>query len=189
MATPSAVSSKSSGSRQVNSVEYSVEELTAPDLFGKEDWEMLYAFAEDIRQWTGDKYRKGWGDWAEGRRQTAGQWRQYFEKVVWPTWRNDSHEKHGRIKSRVERRLEEEHGENEEIKSPERAQPRAGPSISKPRASNAKRKRADPDDDVFDAYLNLHSGGKVSFAFKLFASEQKDIWNERSSLDNCTYYY
>jgi len=189
---PGIRSREASGSKQVNSVEYTIEELTAPGLFEKEDWEMLYAYAEDISQWPADEYRRGWGGWAEGKRQTAGQWRQYFEKIVWPQWRDDPDEKHERIRSRVEQRQQEE--DSQEASQPEESegQPKqdeleTGPVTPDSRPPNAKRKRTDPDDNLFEAYLNEHYKGKASSAYVLFAREKKwDLWNGRTELDYST---
>ncbi|KAF2438255.1 hypothetical protein P171DRAFT_437314 [Karstenula rhodostoma CBS 690.94] len=147
-------SRKAKGSTHVDSVEYTVDELTAPGLFAKEDWEMLYAFALDITGWPREEYRDGWRKWAEDRPQTTGQWRQYFEKVVWPQWQQDSDEKHAIIKSRVERRLDEDE-QNASQTTQHEALPKheplqAGPSTPSSRASNMKRKRTELDDESKD---------------------------------------
>jgi hypothetical protein len=168
---------KASESRQVNSVEYTVEELTAPSLFSKEDWEMLYAFAPDIDHVKGDEYRQSWRGYAQDHKQTAGQWRQYFEKVVWPQWQGDPDEKHERIKSRVERRLREnEDGqkasrtENTEA-LPKQDELEAGPSTPITRAPNTKRQRTDLDDSLFESYLTEDRKGKApSVSSQVFLS-------------------
>ncbi|KAL1610669.1 hypothetical protein SLS60_002339 [Paraconiothyrium brasiliense] len=187
--TSGSSSRKAKASKKVTSVEYTVEELTAQGLFEKEDWEMLYAFAADISKWEGEEYRQGWRGWAEGRPQTAGQWRQYFEKVVWPQWREDPEEKHEEIRIRVEKRQEEEDrqqasqaDENEGLSGQD--EPEGEPSTPPSKAPNTKRKRTDPDDNLFESYLNELHKGKSSSAYVLFAREKKwALWNERTELD------
>jgi hypothetical protein len=181
----------------VDSVEYTVEELTAPDLFSKEDWEMLYAFAPDIDDSKDEEYRQNWRGYAEGHKQTAGQWRQYFEKVVWPQWREDPDEKHEMIKTRVERRLTEKEDGQKASRTevteplPTQDEPGAGPSTPNARVPNTKRKRTDLDDNLFESYLTEHRKGEAPSAYVIFAREKKwDHWNQQlPGLDYGTCYY
>ncbi|OAG00180.1 uncharacterized protein CC84DRAFT_1169025 [Paraphaeosphaeria sporulosa] len=184
---------KSNSSRHVNSVDYTVDELTAPGLFEKADWEMLYAFAPDINSWRGDDYRQGWTDCAAGKTQTAGQWRQYFEKIVWPQWQEDSDEKHAVIKERVEKRQEEEDGrktsqtsQTSQQGTPSKSdQLQAGPSSLDSKAPTTKRKRTELDIDAFELYLSEYRKGKASSTYVLFARDMVwDLWNQRPELDN-----
>lgn len=172
-----------------------MEELTAQGLFEKEDWEMLYAFASDISGEQGDDYRQGWSRWAEGQPQTAGQWRQYFEKVVLPQWQLDSDEKHALIKNRVEKRQEEKDRQKgshtSQLEAPSmHDQQHAESSPPHPRASSTKRKRNELDDNTFESYLSEHRKGKAPSAYVHFAREKKwDLWNQKPELDYGTCYY
>ncbi|KAL5403735.1 hypothetical protein PMIN03_009666 [Paraphaeosphaeria minitans] len=183
-------SRKVNSTPHVDSVEYTVDELTAPGLFEKEDWEMLYAFASDINDWKGVDYRQGWSNWAVGKSQTAGQWRQYFEKIVWPQWQHDPDEKHATIRNRVERRQEEDGSVKATQSSPYEAlsksdQLQAGPSSPNPKPSSTKRKRIELDIDSFELYLSEHHKGKAPSSYVLFAGEKVwDLWNQRPELDN-----
>ena len=132
---------------KIHSAEFTVDELTTPGLFSKEDWEQLYAFAEDIGSGASEQYRKGWEDWAESTTQTAGQWRQYYEKVVMPQWLNDPEEKRTRIRDRVSKRLqnqtEQEASDTEvEQETLEQEDMEAEPSTPTVKAQN-KRKRVE----------------------------------------------
>ncbi|KAF1976926.1 hypothetical protein BU23DRAFT_454992 [Bimuria novae-zelandiae CBS 107.79] len=170
---PDASTTKASSSDRVDSVDYTVEELTTEGLFDKRDWEHLYAFADDIDAASGEEYQKGWHGWAKDRHQTARQWRQYFEKVVRPQWRQDPVEKHEEIKRRVEERMAEERED-----SPEQDESRAGPSTPTSKPPN-KRKRDDAEDNRFESFLNDRHKGKASSAYVLFARENKwQVWNE-----------
>lgn len=180
---------KRSRSDQVNSAEYTIDDLTNPDLFGKEDWEELYAFAEEIQAQSGEAYRKGWEGWAQGKRQTAGQWRQYFEKIVMPQWQADPQEKREGIRARVERRkdedtVREEHETGEVEDLPEQKEPAARPSTTSVKAPN-KRKHSDRRVDAFDLDLNARWKVEGPSGYVLFARANKwQVWNkEHPELD------
>lgn len=150
---PTAIRAHSSD--KIHSAEFTVDELTTPGLFSKEDWEQLYAFAEEIGSDASEEYRKGWVNWAKNTAQTAGQWRQYFEKVVMPQWLNDPEEKRTRIRDRVSKRLEEQ-AEQEandteaEEDAIEQDQLKAEPSTPILKAQN-KRKRVEGQDEVLSS--------------------------------------
>lgn len=94
---------KVSGAGKARSkVEYTLEELEA--LFSPDDWEELYAFVETIDSLAGqDGYEGAWTSWAENQnKQTADQWRQYYEQVVRPQWLRDPEWKREQITKKVE---------------------------------------------------------------------------------------
>ncbi|KAF2181099.1 hypothetical protein K469DRAFT_792945 [Zopfia rhizophila CBS 207.26] len=93
------------------SEEYTVDDFE--NLFDKADWEELYANVPRINDCSVENYLEGWEKWAEGTSQTAEQWRQYFEKVVRPQWKQDPQWKKERIKVRVEKRHAEDKTDGE----------------------------------------------------------------------------
>ncbi|KAG9199890.1 hypothetical protein G6514_007790 [Epicoccum nigrum] len=85
--------------------EYTLKQLEA--MFSAEDWESLYAFVKEIEDCSKEdgEYAKGWAKWAEDQgKQTAEQWRQYYEKVVRPQWLKDPESKRERIRKKVQER-------------------------------------------------------------------------------------
>jgi hypothetical protein len=73
-------------------------------MFTADDWMELYANVDCLDQNRSDEelYNKGWSGWAEFQgNQTAEQWRQYYEKVVRPTWQSDSTWKREQITKKV----------------------------------------------------------------------------------------
>jgi hypothetical protein len=98
---------RSGGKGEPKSTEtYTVDDFEK--LFGKEDWEELYANVEEILEAPAKTYIEAWANWAKGTSQTADQWRQYFEKVVHPQYRRDEPWKKASIKKRVRQRHETE---------------------------------------------------------------------------------
>ncbi|OAL52528.1 hypothetical protein IQ07DRAFT_642208 [Pyrenochaeta sp. DS3sAY3a] len=100
---PAQSEKKVSGAGKARSkVEYTLEELEA--LFSPDDWEELYAFVETIDSVAGqDGYEGAWTSWAENQnKQTADQWRQYYEQVVRPQWLRDPEWKREQITKKVE---------------------------------------------------------------------------------------
>ncbi|KAH7397337.1 hypothetical protein BKA66DRAFT_408698 [Pyrenochaeta sp. MPI-SDFR-AT-0127] len=95
--------SKVNGPRIGNPQEdFTVDELA--ELFNPEDWEELYAFADIIDGLSGhERCNASWAQWAESQaKQTAAQWRQYYEKVVRPQWLRDPAWKREQIKKKIE---------------------------------------------------------------------------------------
>lgn len=86
--------------------DYSIAQLEAT--FSPEDWEELYAFVDIIQaQRGGPGYHEAWQAWAEAQEnQTLEQWRQYYEKVVFPQWERDPVWKREQINKKVEAKHE-----------------------------------------------------------------------------------
>ncbi|CAN9088275.1 hypothetical protein CC77DRAFT_1098951 [Alternaria alternata] len=111
--------------------DYSVEELEG--MFTVDDWLELYAFADLIDDSKGtDEYGTHWAQWAEAKgEQTAEQWQQYYEKVVYPQWLVDPVSKREKIKRQVERQHDEarpSQSQPSSSQSPELGRPNKLPS-------------------------------------------------------------
>ncbi|KAF2745292.1 hypothetical protein M011DRAFT_488218 [Sporormia fimetaria CBS 119925] len=72
--------------------------------FTKEDWEELYAIAEDIRNCPPSEVRSTWEDFAAMTEHSADEWIDFFENDVYPQWEKDSHAKREAINQKVEER-------------------------------------------------------------------------------------
>jgi hypothetical protein len=100
--------------------EYTLEQLAAT--FTADDWEELYAFV-DVIDAMKDKedYGKAWRQWATSQdNQTADQWRQYYEKVVYPQWLRDPEWKRVQVKQKVEKRHESDSSQIQPDEEPQR---------------------------------------------------------------------
>ena len=89
--------------------EYTVDQLAA--MFTTEDWEELYAFVDHIDSFSNDRlsYETSWKEWAENKgSQTSEQWRQSYEKVVRPQWQQDPSSKRELIRTKVEKRHQDD---------------------------------------------------------------------------------
>ncbi|KAF1938162.1 hypothetical protein EJ02DRAFT_410981 [Clathrospora elynae] len=103
--TPAA--NKVSGPGTVRTTDdYGLDDLAA--LFTSEAWEELYAFVDIIDGLVGEEcYDASWAAWATAQgKQTAAQWRQYYEKIVRPQWLRDPLWKREQIKKKVENKHE-----------------------------------------------------------------------------------
>lgn len=92
--------------------DYTIEQLNAT--FSAEDWEELYAAVEYIDATEGKTRDTAWERWAEAQEnQTVEQWRQYYDKVVRPSWLSDPVEKREHIKAKVDKRRNESGSQQE----------------------------------------------------------------------------
>jgi LmbE family N-acetylglucosaminyl deacetylase len=76
-------------------------------MFSPDDWLELYANVDIIDQHRSveERYQSNWSSWAEEQgNQTAEQWRQYYEKIVRPSWQSDPIWKREQITKKVEKR-------------------------------------------------------------------------------------
>ncbi|KAH7381282.1 hypothetical protein DE146DRAFT_760720 [Phaeosphaeria sp. MPI-PUGE-AT-0046c] len=115
--------------------DYTIEQLNAT--FSAEDWEELYAAVEHIDNTGGKERDTAWERWAETQdNQTVEQWRQYYEKVVRPSWLSDPVEKREHIRAKVEKRRNESAGSQQED-AKEEAEPPEEPTINEHRYNQA----------------------------------------------------
>lgn len=125
-----------------------------------------------------DEYDSAWERWAEEQgKQTAVQWRQYFEKVVRPQWLIDPVSKREEIK----RKVEKQHDEDNQSQSQSISQPFS--QLVKPEEEAAQStvpvegdtplQTPDFNDKRFEELINNEHNNKVPSAYKFFAREKK----------------
>ncbi|XP_014555796.1 hypothetical protein COCVIDRAFT_27370 [Bipolaris victoriae FI3] len=169
---------ETSANKKINSKnDYSVNDLK--ELFSTDDWLELYAFADLINSLEmSDEYDSAWERWAEEQgKQTAVQWRQYFEKVVRPQWLIDPVSKREEIK----RKVEKQHDEDNQSQSQSISQPFS--QLVKPEEEAAQStvpvegdtplQTPDFNDKRFEELINNEHNNKVPSAYKFFAREKK----------------
>lgn len=70
---------------------------------------------EHIDHTEGERRDTAWANWAEAQNnQTVGQWRQYYDKVVRPSWLRDPEWKREHVRAKVEKRRNEGAGSQQE---------------------------------------------------------------------------
>ncbi|EUC44078.1 hypothetical protein COCMIDRAFT_99119 [Bipolaris oryzae ATCC 44560] len=169
---------EASAKKKANSKnEYSVNELE--ELFSTDEWLELYAFADLINSLEmSDEYDAAWEKWAEEQgKQTAVQWRQYFEKVVRPQWLIDPVSKREKIKRKVEKK----HDEENQIQSQSISQPfsqsvkpeEEAAQSTVPVEGDTPVQTPGLNDERFEELINSEHNNKVPSAYKFFAREKK----------------
>ncbi|KAF2472627.1 uncharacterized protein BDR25DRAFT_333388 [Lindgomyces ingoldianus] len=159
-----------------------VDDLEA--LFSKRDWEDLYANVHLISSVTIAEYLTAWEGWAGGTTQTADQWKQYFEKVVLPQWKQDPEWKREKIKNEfIERQARESKEKGEEAEAEAEM---SGPSTSQAGSSKAvlEQGEASSEDALIEKFLKTRKGKAVATAYQFFARERKwVVWEDKPGLD------
>jgi uncharacterized protein YifE (UPF0438 family) len=176
-------------SKTINPDIHTVNDLDT--LFDIDQWEELYAFVEEIQ--SCETYDETWKAYAEGKRQTVEQWKQYFEKVVAPQWHQDPVSKREKIKKKVEERLAEPASQTatqittsqldveHKTKTPD---PEEGQTPKTKRVMKGREERSKSEDARFDRYLDERYKGKSSSAYVIYAREKKwSVWNDEPGLD------
>ena len=145
--------------------DYSVDKLEV--LFSLDDWLELYAFADVIdNPDMAEGYDSAWRAWAEAQgKQTAEQWRQYFEKVVRPQWLRDPESKRVKIKRKIEKKHDDE------------ASGSQGQAIdqmfSQTSELEAEATKSNFDNDRFEDLINDKSNKGIPVGYKFYACEKK----------------
>jgi hypothetical protein len=172
---------------------YTVDDFDA--LFDTDDWEQLYANVNEIKGCPDDRYTAAWKSWAEGRLQTAEQWRQYFEKVVLPQWERDPVQKREKIRKEFEAKQEEvssqkpiQGTQGQEDVEQETSELAIVPGTPNGESSKDKRERYESEDARFDHFLENHRRSKSSSAYFHYAREMKwSVWNQKPGLGYSAY--
>ena len=171
-------------------MEYGVDELSA--LFSSEDWEELYGFVDIIDDLAGqERYDTSWSEWAEAQgKQTAEQWRQYFERVVRPQWLRDPASKREEIKKRVMSK----HDDNSSTQSSKPSQQQQdlhqaevlaeSAAVVSPQMAVPKTNKPDQVEvEDFENMLIARRDQSVPAAYTFYAREKKwSMWNAEPSL-------
>lgn len=153
-------------------------------LFTKEDWEELYANVATIEGTNFGDYMDAWESWAKGTPQTAEQWRQYYEIVVRPQWKNDTPKKKEHVEAKVAKRHEaEEVEEGEEGEATEAVDPptpmhEQGEEKAKPTTLDSG---SDGFDTIIERFARERKGRKPMEAYMFWAREgngerKQSVW-------------
>jgi hypothetical protein len=198
---PPQVTSKVTGkgrardARQDTDQEYTVEELET--IFSAEDWEELYAFVDIVESVKGeDRYDDAWKNWADSQdKQTAQQWRQYYDKVVRPQWLKDPEWKKDQIREKIEKKHDQTPSPSQSISQDKPIELKDDNVESAPVAPNTtttKLKRpSEAEDELFEeeryqqmvAARRLHDHDAAAYIF--YARDQKwPVWGAQPDLDH-----
>jgi hypothetical protein len=170
----------------------SVNELEA--MFSADNWLELYANVDIIDQNLSDQelYIEKWSNWAEFQgNQTAEQWRQYYEKIVRPTWQTDSPGKRAEIKRKVQQ-MHDESSSSQAPPSNEQHHPEADkpekdtvePTDASLEGETVVEGPSAPAEERAEAIPKDQPRVRVSPAYTRYAGEKKwDVLDAQPGLD------